>query len=138
MPDSAFERYCPLKPKFTRDGRIISATSGGLSAEHLGQKVNHPLSSTMSDRVVLREDLTLCGGLLPVPTEKPNSSFLPSLWILPRPGLRLLRGFTSLNIGLAGRFTTAEQQTSPSLKWGREGRGKDSYASGVRSMPGTV
>lgn len=103
MPDSAFERYCPLKPKFTRDGRIISATSGGLSAEHLGQKINHPLSFTTSDRVVLREDLTLCGGLLPVPTEKPNSSFLPSLWILPRPGLLLLRGLTSLNIGLTGQ-----------------------------------
>ena len=63
MPEGAFERRCPLKPKFTRDGQIISATSGGLSAEHLGQKSNHLLPFTKSDLVVLREDRTPGGGL---------------------------------------------------------------------------
>lgn len=64
MPEDAFERHCALKPKFTWDGKIISATSGGLSAEHLGQEINHLLPFTKLDLVVLREDRTPGGGLL--------------------------------------------------------------------------
>lgn len=71
-------------------------------------------------------------GLLPVPREKPDGSLLEeSIALLPGPALLLLRGFTLLTIGLTSKFTIAERQPSPSLKWGREGREKNAHVLGV-------
>lgn len=100
MPEGAFERHCPLKLKFTRDGKIISATSGGLSAEHLGQKINHLPPFTKSDLEVLKEDRTPGGGLL--------APFFPACGSCLDQPLLLLRGLTSPTIRLTSRFTIVD------------------------------
>lgn len=132
MPEGAFEKHCPLKLKFTRDGKIISATSGGLSAEHLGQKINHLPPFTKSDLEVFeRRSNTRWWAV---------GTFLPRLWILSRPAPSALEGsyFTYHRVDQQVYYCRLVNLIFTHLApLGREGKGKNSCV-GCALLPGPV
>ena len=141
---TAPERHCPPKPKFTQggpnDSRHAHPTPGSLSDEHLGQTTDHGPPVTVSQRSgpARRSNTSTAqpSGPLSLPPGGKPHGFLssPRITLWPRPALMLFGSVSVVSPGLAGKGTVTEQ-TCPSVKWGREGRGKDSRVPGAHGVP---